>query len=142
MMLQFRNIKVGDELPVLSKGPITRQHLVEWCAAENDYYTLHYDDRVAARMKLPGTLIQGTYKMALLGQLIERWMGKTGTLRSLDCSYRGISVEGDTLACKGRVTGRSQDGGNGIVNLELRCENSDGTPSTIVHATVVLAADN
>ena len=37
-------LKVGDELPPVRKGPITRQHLVEWCAAENDYYTLHYDE--------------------------------------------------------------------------------------------------
>jgi hypothetical protein len=44
---------------------------VEWCAAENDYYFLHYDERVAERMKLPGTPIQGTYKFALLIALTE-----------------------------------------------------------------------
>ena len=51
----WRHLKVGDELPALRKGPITRQHLVEWCAAENDYYFLHYDERVAEKMKLPGS---------------------------------------------------------------------------------------
>ena len=46
---KWRDLRVGAELPALRKGPITRQHLVEWCAAENDYYPLHYDDRFAER---------------------------------------------------------------------------------------------
>ena len=136
MNMKFESIKAGDELPALVKGPVTRQHLVEWCAAENDYYFLHYDERVAERMKLPGTPIQGTYKFALLGQLVARWIGDSATLRSIDCSYRGLSLEGDTLTCGGLVTRAAKEGKEGLVDLELWCENRDGTRSTLGNATV------
>ena len=33
MAIEFNKLKTGDELPKLVKGPVTRQHLVEWCAA-------------------------------------------------------------------------------------------------------------
>ncbi len=137
-MADFHAVKVGDELPPLVKGPVTRQHLVEWCAAENDYYYLHYDERVADRMKLPGTPIQGTYKLALMGQLIARWLDGRGTLRGLEGAYRGLSLEGDTLTCGGRITRRAEEKGEGIIELELWCENSDGTRSTTGTATVAL----
>jgi acyl dehydratase len=134
--INFDSIKVGDEIPPLVKGPVTRQHLVEWCAAENDYYHLHYDERVAERMKMPGTPIQGTYKFALLGQLVTRWIGNSATLKNIECSYRGLSLEGDTLTCKGKVTRVAKVGKGGLVDLELWCENSDGTRSTLGNAIV------
>jgi len=140
-MPAFDAIKVGDELPPLAKGPVTRQHLVEWCAAENDYYYLHYDERVAERMQLPGTPIQGTYKMALMGQLVARWLGGSGgRLATFNVSYRGLSLEGDTLTCKGRVVRCSRDVDEGKVELELWCENADGVRSAIGNATVAFPA--
>ena len=91
-MPYFEDVQEGQALPELVKGPVTRQHLVEWCAAENDYFYLHYDERVAATMQLPGTPIQGTYQYALLGQLVDRWMGGTGApLNGIECAYRGMS---------------------------------------------------
>lgn len=138
-MPEFDAIQAGDELPPLAKGPVTRQHLVEWCAAENDYYHLHYDERVAERMQLPGTPIQGTYKMALMGQMVARWLGGSGgRLATFDVSYRGLSLEGDTLTCKGRVVRCAREGNEGLVELELWCENSDGTRSTTGRAKVAL----
>jgi len=136
--IQFESLQPGDELPPLIKGPVTRQHLVEWCAAENDYYHLHYDERVAERMQLPGTPIQGTYKYALLGQLVTRWLGSSGRLVNVEAAYRGLSLEGDTLTCKGRVTRCTREGNEGKVELELWCENSDGTRSTTGKAVVAL----
>ncbi len=137
-MISFDKLRAGDELPPLVKGPVTRQHLVEWCAAENDYYYLHYDERVAARMKLPGTPIQGTYKLALLGQLISRWLGDTGELKNLKVSYRGLSLEGDTLTARARVTRTAREGNVGLVELDLAVDNSDGSRSTTGTATVAL----
>src|ERR1700737_1791899 len=102
-------LQVGAELPPLSKGPITRQMLVEWCAAENDYYPLHYDERLAQQMKLPGTPIQGTYRYALMGQMIGRWLqslGDAGSLVRIGASYRGLDLEGDVITARGRIASR------------------------------------
>jgi acyl dehydratase len=136
--MRFDELKPGDELPPFVKGPITRQHLVEWCAAENDYYYLHYDERVAERMKLAGTPIQGTLKMALLGQMIARWTGRGGSLRAITTAYRGLSLEGDTLTCRGKVVRCERQGNEGLVDLELWVENADGERSTTAAARIAL----
>ena len=127
-------LAVGDELPPLRKGPITRQHLVEWCAAENDYYPLHYDERVAERMKIPGSPIQGTLKYAMMGQLIHRWMGRNGTLKRISARYRGMDLEGAVLIARAQV--KALEGA--IVTFDIWVENEEGARSTTGEAVIEL----
>lgn len=135
-MSRFETLQVGQEIPAVSKGPITRQLLVEWCAAENDYYTLHYDERVAAAMKLPGTPIQGTYKYALMGLAVQRWLGSDGTLNTLSARYRGLNLEGEHITARGRITGIDP---NGQVTLEVWVEGANGERTTEGVAVVTFA---
>jgi acyl dehydratase len=134
----FDDIRVGDEIPKLVKGPIRRQHLAEWCAAENDYYPIHYDDRLAKSMGLPGTPIQGTYRYALMGQAVTRWLGAGGTLKSISCAYRGLNLEDETLTCRAKVLRVERKVSEGEVELEVWVENEKGERSTSGRATVVL----
>jgi acyl dehydratase len=127
---------VGDELPALRKGPITRQHLVEWCAAENDYYFLHYDERVAEKMKLPGSPIQGTMKCALMGALVQRWLGQRGTLKRISASYRGLDLEGEVLTA--RAQAKAIEGST--ITFDIWVENEAGARHTTGEAVVELAS--
>lgn len=129
-------MKPGDSLPPLSKGPVTRQMLVEWCAAENDYYTLHYDERVAEQMKLPGTPIQGTFKYALMGQMIENWLKGQGVLRKISASYRGLSLEGDTLTSTGHISEVHDEPDGQVFTIEVWVEGAQGDRSTSGQAVV------
>jgi acyl dehydratase len=139
VMPYFEDMKPGDELPPLVKGPVTRQMLVEWCAAENDYYALHYDERVAQAMKLPGTPIQGTFRYAMMGQMVEHWLDGNGTLRRITAAYRGLNLEGDTITARGKVTAcNGVEDGSCTVDIEVWVENDKGERSTIGQATVLL----
>jgi acyl dehydratase len=142
LVMNIIAVRVGDELPRLSKGPITRQMLVEWCAAENDYYPLHYDERVAAQMKLPGTPVQGTYRYALLGQMISRWLTQLGggQLARIAVAYRGLDLEGDTLMARGRVAQCARIDSAESVNLDIWIENARGERSTDGTALITRAA--
>jgi acyl dehydratase len=128
-------LHVGDEIPPLTKGPVTRQMLVEWCAAENDYYPLHYDERVAAAMKLPGTPIQGTYKYALMGQAVQRWLAGQGTLNRLSARYRGLDLEGGCVTARGRI---AQIEADGRITLAMWVEGANGERTTEGIAVVSL----
>lgn len=139
-MPRLAELASGLELPALEKGPVTRQHLVEWCAAENDYYPLHYDERVAAAMNLPGTPVQGTYRQALIAQMLERWLGSSGVLRRLAAKYRGLDLEGDRLVARARVREVEKRVGGGLVTLDVWVENSRGETNTSGEATVELVA--
>ena len=130
------DVKVGDELPALRKGPVTRQHLVEWCAAENDYYFLHYDERVAEKMKLPGSPIQGTLKYALMGALVQRWLGQRGMLKRISASYRGLALEGEVLTA--RAQAKAIEGST--ITFDIWVENEAGARHTTGEAVVELAS--
>lgn len=134
-------IEAGQALPPLTKGPITRQILVEWCAAENDYYNLHYDERVAEQMKLPGTPIQGTFKYAQMGQMVQRWLGDKGVLQKISASYRGLDLEGETLTARGTITAVEPAEGGRRVQIDVWVENARGERSTTGHATVFVPKD-
>ena len=122
----LERLQVGQEIPALQKGPITRQLLVEWCAAENDYYPLHYDERVAASMQLPGTPIQGTYKYALMGQAVQRWLDGHGTVNKLSARYKGLNLECEHVTARGRIA--QIDGGR--VTLDVWVEGANGERTT------------
>jgi acyl dehydratase len=132
------DLREGQRLPDLRKGPITRQTLVEWCAAENDYYHLHYDDRVAEAMGLPGPPIQGTFRYALLGQLIQGWAGTDAVLERIDVAYRGLDLEGDTISACGRVQRVEAVERGARVELEVWIENQRGERSTEGSASIVV----
>ena len=136
MITRFETLQVGQEIPAISKGPVTRQLLVEWCAAENDYYPLHYDERVAAAMKLPGTPIQGTYKYALMGLAVQRWLGTDGTMNQLSARYRGLNLEGEHITARGRISSIDSDG---RVTLEVWVEGASGERTTEGVAVVTFA---
>lgn len=131
-------IETGTQLPSLTKGPVTRQMLVEWCAAENDYFNLHYDERVAASMNLPGTPVQGTFKYALMSQMVERWLGSRGRLRKISASYRGLDLEGETLTACGMVTDTEDSEGTTLIHIDVWVENTKGERFTSGQATAVL----
>lgn len=131
--IDWSALKPGDELPPLRKGPITRQHLVEWCAAENDYYPLHYDERLAHAMQLPGTPIQGTLRYALMGQLVERWLGDSGALRRISAAYRGLNLEGEVVTARARVL--AVEGAR--LRLSVWVENEAGESTTTGEAVVL-----
>ena len=125
-MNKLEQLRIGQEIPALSKGPITRQLLVEWCAAENDYYPLHYDERLATRMNLSGTPIQGTYKYALMGQAVQRWLGNDGVLNRLSARYCALDLEGEHITARGRITQIEAE----RVTLEVWVEGRNGVRST------------
>jgi acyl dehydratase len=129
------SIRADDELPALVKGPLTRQHLVEWCAAENDYYPLHYDERVAQTMGLAAPPVQGTLKYALMARSVERWLGDSGMVISIEAQYRGVDFEGDTLTVCGRVTAVNDDA---TIVLEVWIDNQRGECTTRGQAIVQL----
>lgn len=129
--------------PVLSMqfGPVSRQLLVEWCAAENDYNPLYFDDRAAGAVGLSATPIQGTLRLALLGQLVTRWIDERGggRLESISVRYRQQAFEGDTLQAVGTLQSVSYGmGGGRRVVLALRVKDGRGVVTTDGEAVVHL----
>src|SRR5438034_925599 len=54
---------------------ITRTDLVRYAGASGDYNPIHWSDRVATSVGLPGVIAHGMYTMALVARAVTGWVG-------------------------------------------------------------------
>lgn len=59
---------------------VTREHLVRYAGASGDFNPIHWSDRVAAGVGLPGVIAHGMLTMALAGRLLTDWLGDPGAV--------------------------------------------------------------
>lgn len=54
---------------------ITRENLVRYAGASGDFNPIHWNDRVAKSVGLPGVLAHGMLTMGLASRLLTDWLG-------------------------------------------------------------------
>ena len=100
---------VGDELPALQLQ-ITRADLIRYAGASGDFNPIHWSDRVATGVGLPGVIAHGMLTMALAGRLVTDWAGgDPAAVRSCGVRFtRPVVVpdddEGALVELSGKVT--------------------------------------
>ncbi len=70
---------VGKALPV-QRFTIRREDLVRYAGASGDFNPIHWNDRIAQEMGLPGVIAHGMYTMALASRALVRWLGGPASL--------------------------------------------------------------
>src|ERR1700750_730177 len=83
---------------------ITRADLVRYAGASGDFNPIHWSDRVAAGVGLPGVIAHGMLTMALAGRLVTQWAGGPAAVRSYGV---GLTRPGGVRAGK-TALGRAQ----------------------------------
>lgn len=82
----MRAFAEGDELPAL-RVTLTRTDVVRYAAASGDLNPIHWSDRVAQRVELPGVVAHGMLTMALVGRLVTGWLDDPGAVRSFGVRF-------------------------------------------------------
>jgi acyl dehydratase len=55
---------------------VTRADLVRYAGASGDFNPIHWSDRIAAKVGLPGVIAHGMLTMALVGRAVTAWAGR------------------------------------------------------------------
>jgi hydroxyacyl-ACP dehydratase HTD2-like protein with hotdog domain len=75
----FEETQPGFEIPTLVRGPMTNVHLMRWSSAIENWHRIHYDQPFAIEHeKLPGLLVNGSWKQHFLTQMMCGWLGPDG----------------------------------------------------------------
>lgn len=53
--------------------PVTRAALVRYAGASGDFNPIHWSDRVATAVGLPGVIAHGMFTMALVARAVSEW---------------------------------------------------------------------
>jgi acyl dehydratase len=129
----FDDVKVGDELPPVVKGPLQQIQLTRYAGASGDFNPIHQDPEFAKAAGMGDVFAHGMLSMGFVGQLVTDWAG-AGNVRKLGVRFAGIVRLKDTITCRGRVLGKSKD----LVDLEIWAENQRGEKVLTGKATVTL----
>jgi acyl dehydratase len=54
---------------------VTRADLVRYCGASGDFNPIHWSERFALGVGLPGVIAHGMFTMALVGRAVTTWAG-------------------------------------------------------------------
>ena len=76
----FDDVEVGTELPEL-RLRVRRADLVRYAGASGDFNPIHWNDRTARAVGLPGVIAHGMLTMALAGRAVSAWAGDPGRVQ-------------------------------------------------------------
>ncbi len=121
------DIQPGDILGEL-RVPVTRFDVVRYSGASTDFNEIHFSDRRAKAIGLPGVLAHGMWTMGAGLKLVTDWAGDPGRVTRYRVRFtRPVVVpdtdEGTEVVYTGTVTDVVD--GLATVNLTATCENAE-----------------
>lgn len=121
----WSELRVGDDLPPLTKPAVDRVQIVRYAASAGDFNRLHLDEPYSHQLGFPGLFSPGMLPMAFIGQLLTAWL-RRGHVRKLSARFVKIVWPGDELTCRGRIAELRREGGACYADVELWAENQKG----------------
>jgi acyl dehydratase len=164
----FEDVAVGEELPVMLKGPMTVTGFIAYAQGWGGLYIranklawkltdqhpglgianrfgipdcperVHWEPEFALEVGAPGAYDYGPERCSWLIHQLTNWMGDHGFLRSAHCKIRRHNPEGDLLYLKAKVTRVWTEDGRKLVEIEQAAHNQDGELSVLGGGVVEL----
>jgi acyl dehydratase len=105
-VIRASEVSVGDELPPLSLR-ITRADLVRYAGASGDFNPIHWNERFAREVGLPGVIAHGMLTMGMAGRIVTEWAGDPGAVVEYGVRFgRPVPVPDDDKGALVEVTGK------------------------------------
>jgi len=164
----WEDVKEGEELPVMFKGPMTVTGFIAFAQGWGGLYIranklawqlidahpgvgitnrfgipdvperVHWEEDFALEVGAPGAYDYGPERNSWLTHHLTNWMGDAGFLRKSTCKIRRHNPEGDMLFFKGKVVRKYVEDGRHLVEIEQEARNQDDELSVLGTGVVEL----
>jgi acyl dehydratase len=109
-----RVVEVGTELPPLTVT-LRREDLVRYAGASGDFNPIHWNDRMAAALGLPGVIAHGMLTMASAARVVTDWLDDPADLVEYGVRFTKFVVvpdddKGATVTFSAKVDKLTDDG--------------------------------
>lgn len=120
---------------------LTRESLVRYAGAGGDFNPIHWSDRIATAMGLPGVIAHGMLTMGVAVRVVTDWLGGTDRIASYQTRFASPVVvpdddEGAELVAVGTVTEATPE--TVTVMVDCRTSRPDGTGDKVLGAARVV----
>jgi acyl dehydratase len=117
---------------------VRRADLVRYAGASGDFNPIHWSDRVATAVGLPGVIAHGMYTMALAARAVAKWTNGAEVVE-LGCKFTNpVVVPDDDTGIDVVIAGtvKSVEDGLATIALEVTCLGQKvlGAPKAVVRA--------
>jgi acyl dehydratase len=157
----WQDVKEGEELPVMLKGPMTVTGFIAYAQGWGGLYIranklawklidahpgvgitnrfgipdvperVHWEEDFALEVGAPGAYDYGPERNSWLTHHLTNWIGDDGFLRKASCKIRRHNPAGDMLFIKGRVKRKFIENGKHLVEIEQEAHNQDDELSVL-----------
>lgn len=164
----YEDVIVGEELPLVCKGPLTLVDIMAFYAGRRAVYNPlklaflererhpknvyvspnsgipthpaagHFDVDIAKEVGMPRAYDQGWMRINWMGHLLTNWCGDAGFVRHLGVKLPALNMVGDLSICRGKVTRKYIEGEERLVEIECWADNQNGVRNTVGNAIVRL----
>ncbi len=104
---------------------VTRADLVAYAGASGDLNPIHWSDRVAAQVGLPGVIAHGTFVVSYAGAAVSRVVG-VDAIKRLKVDVTGPVFLGDVLRTRAEVVDVEPAADGELLRLDLTVNRDDG----------------
>ncbi len=122
-------IAVGDELPGFEL-PVTAAVIVAGAIASRDFMPAHHDRDFATSQGAPNIFMNILTTNGYVSRFITDWAGPEAMVRSIKIRLGAPAVPNQPLRFTGRVTGKSQEGDECVLEVAIRAANELGDHAT------------
>jgi len=126
-------------LPPVTIGPVTIRYLSMFAVATAEPVDIHYDADYARSTGLPGVIIQGLYKTALIGRMLKDWLGGPASVRRLTVQHRRMDLAGAILTAGGAIMSTAASSTPTPARCTVWVSNEQGVVTTSGHADVLIS---
>jgi acyl dehydratase len=164
----FEDVKTGDKLQTIVKGPMTVTGFIAFAQGWGGLYIranklawkqlrkhpglginnkfgipdvperVHWEDDLATMVGTPAAYDYGPERCSWMSHHLTNWMGDDGFLQKLEVKIRRHNPVGDTLYINGDVVRTFEQDGAGYVEIAQRATNQDGELSVLATGIVRL----
>ena len=164
----WEDVKEGEALPVMFKGPMTVTGFIAYAQGWGGLYIranklawklidahpgvgitnrfgipdvperVHWEEDFALEVGAPGAYDYGPERTSWLTHHLTNWIGDAGFLRKAHCKIRRHNPEGDMLFIKGHVVRKYIEDGKHLVEISQEAHNQDDELSVLGSGVVEL----
>ena len=118
-------MEIGTELPSLTVT-FTRADLVRYAGASGDFNIIHWNERSALSVGLPGVIAHGMLTMGHAVRVVTQWIGNPAKVVDYQVRFTRPVVVPDTdagvdVTFTGKITAVNDDG-SAVITLGATCD--------------------
>jgi acyl dehydratase len=139
-MNSLSTTKVGERLPEIRFGPISRATLALYAGASGDHNAIHIDSDMAKAAGMPDVFAHGMLSFGVLARVPTEWAG-VDRLRSFSARFVSMTQVHDLITCSGEVVERFDEDGEQRARIAVTATAQDGRKTLTGEAIVALDDD-